>query len=101
MEAARKCFEAIDQNGNGVIDYSEFVCLISQNIMLGSEEMVKKIFDELDLNKDGRISEQELQHKLGKEMPTSSIRQMISEMDTNQDGHIDYTPLAFSISRIS
>ena len=33
MEAAVKCFEAIDLNGNGVIDYSEFVCLISQNIL--------------------------------------------------------------------
>ena len=55
--------------------------------------MVKKIFDELDLNKDGRISEEELQYKLGKEMPSSSIRQMISEMDTNKDGHIDYDEL--------
>lgn len=59
----KQAFNSIDLNKNGLIEYKEFVCLISQKILLTNENILRSIFVELDLNNDGKIDANELYEK--------------------------------------
>jgi calcium-dependent protein kinase len=51
---------SIDKNGNGEIDFSEFIQAVYDYSELLSSERIKNAFDFFDTNKDGSITRDEL-----------------------------------------
>lgn len=82
--------ENIDLNGNGVIDYSEFVTATADYQKLCTEKNLKQAFEKFDLDGNGQISFEELQEVLGGEEDDDDIKALIKAVDKNGDGQINF-----------
>ncbi|KAI3702985.1 hypothetical protein L6452_28739 [Arctium lappa] len=83
--------EAADADGDGCIDYNEFITAMMNFQRLHKKEHLVKAFQHFDKDKNGIISKEELklaleEYKLGKE----TIEDIVSEVDTNKDGVISF-----------
>ena len=82
-------------SGNGLIDFKEFLILMNRYIhQFNTEEEMKAIFTQIDLNHDGYISKKELKimmKNLGEKVRKKDIRKMIKEADLNHDGKISFS----------
>ncbi|KAJ4725095.1 putative Calcium-dependent protein kinase [Melia azedarach] len=88
----RQVMEAADLDGNGTIDYIEFVTATMHKHKLERYEHLYKAFQYLDKDSNGFITVDELETAM-KEYGTddsSTIKDMISEVDTDCDGRISY-----------
>ena len=56
----RAMFKASDTNGNGTIDYTEFIAAAFKKDVLLSRKNLEAAFKMLDLDNDGHISKDEL-----------------------------------------
>jgi calcium-dependent protein kinase len=77
--------EASDVDGNGTIDYYEFISATMHRYKLHHDEHVHKAFQHLDKDKNGHITRDELEsamkeYGMGDE---ASIKEVISEVDTD------------------
>ena len=86
-------FIEIDSDGNGVIDFYEFVSFINKKMRdLDIEEELKEAFYVFDQDGNKVLTS----HELGaifsnlKGIPSNDIDEMIREADLNNDGYIDY-----------
>jgi calcium-dependent protein kinase len=84
--------EASDVDGNGTIDYYEFISATMHRYKLHHDEHVHKAFQHLDKDKNGHITRDELEsamkeYGMGDE---ASIKEVISEVDTDNDGKINF-----------
>jgi len=90
-----------DQDGDGEIDYDEFVELRSK--LKGDEkEDLRKAFAVFDQDGNGSISQVELKivlDKIGIHMSEAEVERTMSEADTDGDGEISYTEFVDVISR--
>ena len=90
-----------DQDGDGEIDYDEFVELRSK--LKGDEkEDLRKAFAVFDQVGNGSISQLELKivlDKIGIHMSEAEVERTMSEADTDGDGEISYTEFVDVISR--
>ncbi|XP_062214628.1 calmodulin-like protein 4 isoform X1 [Phragmites australis] len=85
----------VDTDGNGIIDFQEFLSLIARKMKDGDgdEEELKEAFEVLDKDKNGFISPTELRMvmtNLGEQMTDEEVEQMIKEADTDGDGQVNY-----------
>lgn len=81
-----------DVDGNGTIDYIEFVSATMHRHRLERDDHLYKAFQFFDKDKSGFITIDELEiamkdYGMGDE---ASIREIISEADTDNDGRINY-----------
>eukprot|EP00931_Biecheleriopsis_adriatica_P057885 TRINITY_DN34376_c0_g1_i1.p1 TRINITY_DN34376_c0_g1~~TRINITY_DN34376_c0_g1_i1.p1 ORF type:complete len:949 (-),score=200.78 TRINITY_DN34376_c0_g1_i1:14-2557(-) len=90
--------DAIDVNGNGQVEYSEFIAGIWQAQGQLAEDVLYHAFHIFDLNKDGSLSEYELQNLLRSEGPLSAmlpdgttVEQVLADIDTSHDGVISFS----------
>jgi calcium-dependent protein kinase len=91
QEVAR-IFRMVDTDGNGSIDYSEFVtaCINKESIL--SKKRLKAAFRIFDKDNSGGIDMDELKeifNNSGK-LTNEEISLMIKEMDINGDGEIQF-----------
>ena len=79
----------MDDNKDGTISYEEFLRMtISEKIVLEKKNL-KLAFDKFDLNKDGKLSKEELIYALG--TGTSDyVNNLLNLIDRNKDGFISY-----------
>ncbi|XP_015883702.3 calcium-dependent protein kinase 2 [Ziziphus jujuba] len=89
----KQLMEAADVDGNGSIDYIEFISATMHRHRLERDDHLYKVFQYFDKDNSGFITKDELEtamkeHGIGDE---SSIRDIISEVDTDNDGRINYT----------
>ena len=49
-----------DKNGDGKIDLNEFILMVSDKATLFNEENLRKAFNMLDVDGDGRIDQREM-----------------------------------------
>ena len=82
----------VDTNGSGVIDYNEFLDMMTQKMAERDprEEMLKafRLFDD---DESGKISFRNLKRvakELGENMTDDEIQEMIEEADRDGDGEI-------------
>ncbi|KAH0478047.1 MAG: hypothetical protein KVP17_003070 [Porospora cf. gigantea B] len=84
----------IDQDGNGTIDFTEFLALMARKLRdTDSEEELIEAFKVFDRDGNGFISAAELRHvmtHLGEKLTDDEVDEMIREADVDGDGQINY-----------
>jgi calmodulin len=84
----------VDTDGNGTIDFHEFLTMMARKIMdTDSEEEIKEAFKVFDKDGNGFISAAELSHvmtHLGETLTDDEVAEMIREADIDGDGQINY-----------
>lgn len=88
----KQLMEAADVDGNGTIDYIEFITATMHRHKLEKDEHLYKAFRHFDKDHSGFITRDELEsammeYGMGDE---DTIREIISEVDTDNDGRINY-----------
>ncbi|MBA0811840.1 hypothetical protein Gohar_025855 [Gossypium harknessii] len=88
----KQLMEAADVDGNGTIDYIEFISATMHRYRLDRDELLYKAFQYFDKDNSGYITKDELEtamkeYGMGDE---ASIKAVISEVDTDNDGRINY-----------
>jgi calcium-dependent protein kinase len=88
----KQLMEAADVDGNGTIDYVEFITATMHRHKLERDEHLFKAFLHFDKDNSGFITRDELkgamkEYGMGDEM---TIEDIISEVDTDNDGRINY-----------
>jgi len=84
----------VDTDGNGTIDFHEFLTMMARKIKdTDSEEEIKEAFKVFDKDGNGFISAAELSHvmtHLGETLTDDEVAEMIREADIDGDGQINY-----------
>jgi calmodulin len=84
----------VDANGNGTIDFPEFLQLMARKkTNTDTEAELREAFKVFDKDGNGFISAAELRHvmtNLGEKLTDEEVDLMIKEADTDGDGQVDY-----------
>lgn len=84
----------VDADGNGTIDFPEFLNLMSRKMKdADSEEELMEAFKVFDKEQNGFISAAELRHlmtNLGEKLTAEEVDEMIREADVDGDGQVNY-----------
>ncbi|GAA0175413.1 non-receptor serine/threonine protein kinase [Lithospermum erythrorhizon] len=88
----QQLMEAADVDGNGSIDYIEFITATMHRHRLERDEHLYKAFQHFDKDHSGFITRDELatamrEYGMGDD---DTIRDIITEVDTDNDGNINY-----------
>ncbi|KAH3854083.1 calmodulin-A-like [Dreissena polymorpha] len=93
-EELMQMIREVDINGNGKIEFNEFLALMEKNLRCyDSEELIRGAFEVIDLHGDGYITYQQLRqvvHDLGLDYTEDEMRDMIAEADTSGEGRVNY-----------
>jgi len=89
-----KMIALVDVDGNGLVDFKEFIHLMDNNCLIQNEDdEMKNLFHMFDANKDGYITEKEIKNmmkNLGEKVRKKDVRKMMKEADLNKDGKISF-----------
>lgn len=99
---AKKIIKEVDRNGDGFIDYKEFEKIMSKNtkpiLLIDCEdEVLRNAFDRFDVDKNGKITKEELVQvlsSLGMDSAEKDANEMMAEADLNGDGVISFEEFA-------
>ncbi|CAB3367950.1 neo-calmodulin-like isoform X3 [Cloeon dipterum] len=90
----RDMVNEVDQDGNGTIEFNEFLQMMSKKMKgADNEEELREAFRVFDKNNDGLISSIELRHvmtNLGEKLSDEEVDDMIKEADLDGDGMVNY-----------
>ncbi|GAA0157934.1 non-receptor serine/threonine protein kinase [Lithospermum erythrorhizon] len=85
--------EVADVDGNGFLDYGEFVAVIIHLEKVENDEHIRKAFMSFDKDKNGYIDLDELREALADESGETDsevLNDIMREVDTDKDGQISY-----------
>ena len=84
-------FGKLDRGHQGKIEYTTFIAAAMANRMTLHDNSVRHVFDQLDANKDGKISLDDLRSVLGDTIEGGEdVDVILREADEDGDGYIDY-----------
>ncbi|VEN57506.1 unnamed protein product, partial [Callosobruchus maculatus] len=90
----RDMVNQVDSDGNGTIEFNEFLQMMSKKMKdADGEEELREAFRVFDKNNDGLISSNELRHvmtSLGERLSEEEVDDMIKEADLDGDGQVNY-----------
>ncbi|KAK1313608.1 Calcium-dependent protein kinase 7 [Acorus calamus] len=89
--------EAADVDGNGTLDYGEFVAVSIHLRKMGDDEHLHKAFAYFDQNRSGYIEIEELRDCLSDDLGSDGeevVNAIIHDVDTDKDGKISYDEFA-------
>jgi len=89
-------FNQVDADGNGEIEYSEFVVATLNEKNLLSNNKLQTAFKMFDRDGGGSISVDEIKQVLsfGQNLDEEVVNQIIKQVDENGDGEISYDEFA-------
>merc|ERR1711935_191541 len=89
-------FAQVDADGNGEIDYSEFVVATMNEKNLLSHGKLQTAFKMFDKDGGGSISTDEIKQVLsfGQNLEESVVNEIIKQVDANGDGEISFDEFA-------
>jgi len=82
--------KAMDADGSGEIDYTEFLAATVDKKMMNDEGVLWQAFMRFDLNNDGKITSDELAVVLQEEPDCAAVIAEMQKIDVNNDGGIDF-----------
>lgn len=83
----------VDYQGNGKINYSEFLSATIDLHQFLDEQKLLAVFNQFDTDRSGKITDENIYYamqKLGMEVPMAEIKQIIAKHDIMQDGVISF-----------
>nr|CDS30599.1 calmodulin [Hymenolepis microstoma] len=90
----KKMMDEVDVDGNGAIDWNEFLKLMEKKLQdCEPERELKEAFQVFDMDGDGYISHVELRRAMetfGERVSGHQSREMIKHADIDGDGQVDY-----------
>ncbi|KAL6325737.1 hypothetical protein AAG906_024555 [Vitis piasezkii] len=93
-EELQTMMDEVDVDGNGTIEFGEFLNLMARKMKESeAEEELKEAFKVFDKDQDGYISANELRNvmfNLGERLTDEEAEQMIREADLDGDGKVNY-----------
>ncbi|KAF3627290.1 Calmodulin-3 [Capsicum annuum] len=93
-EELQEMINEVDVDGNGTIEFTEFLNLMAKKIKeTDGEEELKEAFKVFDKDQNGYISATELRHvmiNLGEKLTDEEVEQMIREADLDGDGQVNF-----------
>ncbi|GAX77057.1 hypothetical protein CEUSTIGMA_g4503.t1 [Chlamydomonas eustigma] len=88
---AQELLKNTDVNGDGVIDYEEFLGATVHQQRLVKDELMFKAFRHFDTDRSGYITREELQTALSRNgIKGVDVDRIITEIDADKDGQINY-----------
>ena len=105
-------FSNLDVNGDGSVDYTEFMAFAANEEILFEKQKLKGAFDSFDWSKTGAITADDLKHFSAsaggstafsgeKILNRRTIEAMIQEIDKNGDGEIGFDEFCDMITKKS
>jgi len=90
-EEVERIMKEVDVDGNGFIDYSEFIMASAKRESLLSKQNLENAFRLFDYDNSGKISAKEIRNILGREVISNDEvwRDLVGQVDQNGDGEID------------
>ncbi|XP_010279286.1 PREDICTED: calmodulin-like protein 11 [Nelumbo nucifera] len=93
-EELQDMISEVDADGNGTIEFGEFLTLMARKMKeTDAEEELKEAFKVFDKDQNGYISANELRNvmiNLGEKLTDEEVEQMIREADLDGDGQVNY-----------
>ncbi|MBA0594451.1 hypothetical protein Gorai_011355 [Gossypium raimondii] len=87
----QQLMEAADADGNGTIDYDEFITATVHMNRMDREDHLYHAFQHFDKDNSGYITTEELEQALREHgMHDANIKEIVSEVDSDNDGRINY-----------
>ena len=101
--SAENLFKSMDQDGNGKIDFNEFINAAVEQYSYFREEELLETFTIIDLDGSGKLSKMEIKTALLKDDKVSdeTVDKLVKEFDLNSDGEIDYNEFLLMMEKIS
>merc|ERR1712183_191890 len=96
-EEMHRIFTAMDANGNGRINYTEWLTGTIQPVLIASEATTKELFNFLDSNASGNITRKELRHLITKEEADEVLR----DYDKSGDHYLDYKEFKDAVAQVA
>lgn len=104
-EQVAALIQKADKNGNGLIEFPEFIALIgpdtvTEEVSYNQEELLT-LFRKFDRDGNGYITAVELAHsmaRLGHALSVKELTDMIREADTDGDGMISFSEFAAAMT---
>lgn len=95
-------FAAVDIDGNGCIDYTEFVMATMNEKDLISQQKLKAAFRLMDKDGSGAISPEEIKKALGiDDDQDETLDRLIKEIDENGDGEIQFEEFCKMMNKLN
>lgn len=86
-------YTAADTDGDGMIDFAEFLGLLDRQRTDDPRDAFRKAFDEYDVDGDGFLTAEDFKRitaQQGEEMTTEQAEAMIQMADGNKDGKVSF-----------
>ncbi|KAK3088921.1 hypothetical protein FSP39_025506, partial [Pinctada imbricata] len=108
QENVKKAMKCLDANGNGRIEYKEFLLFMKKEFerdpqCQDEENHIRAAFRMFDRDGNGYIDRKELKYaltNLGEKMSEKEIKDMMRQADVNGDGKIDYEETSLLVTRL-
>jgi calcium-dependent protein kinase len=102
-EEVDKMMKNVDIDGNGVIEYTEFVMATMNEKNMVSQDKLQAAFKMFDKDNSGTISPDEIREVLGFDSTISSkaLDDIIREVDENGDGVIQYDEFVHMMKKLA